>query len=659
MAAGLTDATRGLLDRRALRLLPDGATVVNVARGGIVDLAALTAEVRSGRLRCALDVTDPLEPLPVRHPLRRMRGALVTPHVGAAAVEVRRAMADIVLDALERFFRGERVATRVSVPHAGADDMIRLAFSTLGCPSWPLHRVVDAASRLGYDGVELRFLEGDDALWARPELVGSGLRETQARLVDAGLAVPCVDTRSFFHSPDPGARRTAVEEAERTAELARHLGARGIRVFGDRVQPGADLASTRAWIVACLADLRDRLRGSGVEVWLETHGDFATAAATRSLLEEAGSEGLGAVWDPANAFSEFGEEPEKGVATLGSLVRHVHLKDARRAPVGKVPWPPVLPGRGAFPVARVIDLLRAAGGERWVSFEWEKRWHPEIEEPELALPFFLRWAADELRGRHATERTGAHVLSCGRLRVEVFPSRPMMGLAAARTVGEAIRDRLAREGRAAVIFASAPSQNEFLAALLQEPGIEWPKLTAFHLDEYVGIGPEHPASFRRFLVDRLFSHVKLAAFHGLDGQARDLAAECVRYAGLLREAAPSLAILGIGENGHLAFIDPPVCDFAERADVRVVELDEPCRVQQVNDGGFPSLADVPRRALSLTIPYLLRVPRAVAIVPGPRKRAAIAAAVQGPVTTACPASVLRRHRDAILFLDEDSAAGLG
>jgi len=114
VAAGLTEGTRGLLDGKALRLLPDGASVVNVARGGIVDLAALTAEVRSGRLRCALDVTDPLEPLPVRHPLRRMRGAVVTPHVGAAAVEVRRAMADMVLDALERFFRGERVATRVT-----------------------------------------------------------------------------------------------------------------------------------------------------------------------------------------------------------------------------------------------------------------------------------------------------------------------------------------------------------------------------------------------------------------------------------------------------------------------------------------------------------------------------------------------------------------
>jgi glucosamine-6-phosphate deaminase len=537
--------------------------------------------------------------------------------------------------------------------------MIKLAFSTLGCPSWPLPRVLDAASRLGYDGVELRFVENDDALWARPELTGSGLRETLARLADAGLAVPCVDTRSFFHSPDPAARRLAVEEAERTAAVAARLGARGIRVFGDRVQKGADLASTRAWIVECLGELRDRLRETAVEVWLETHGDFATAAATRSLLEGAGSDGLGAVWDPANAFSEFGEEPAAGAEALGPFLRHVHLKDARRPADGRIPWAPVLPGRGDFPAPRVLAWLRAAGDARWVSFEWEKRWHPEIEEPEVAIPHFLRWAADELRGRRATEASGARTMARGRLRVEAYPTRPAMGAAAARVVSDAIRTLLARDGKASVIFASAPSQNEFLEALRADPGIDWSKLTAFHLDEYVGIAPDHPASFRRFLVDRLFSHVKVAAFHGLDGQAKDLAAECTRYAALLAQAAPALAILGIGENGHLAFIDPPVCDFAEPSSVRVVELDEPCRRQQVNDGCFPTLESVPRTALSLTVPLLMSVPRAVAIVPGPAKRAAIRAALEGPVTTACPASILRRHPDATLFLDEASAADLG
>jgi glucosamine-6-phosphate deaminase len=536
--------------------------------------------------------------------------------------------------------------------------MIRLAFSTLGCPSWPLPRVLETASRLGYDGVELRFLQGDDALWERPELTGTGLRETQARLRDAGLAVPCVDTRSFFHHQDAAARERAVEEAVRAAELAASLGARGIRVFGDRVQPGGDLGATRGFIVEALARLRERLRGTGVEAWLETHGDFARAADTRSLLEAAGSEGLGAVWDPANAFAEFGEQPEAGGAELGPLVRHVHVKDARRPNAGGVPWQPVLPGRGSFPAERVLAWLERQGGERWVSFEWEKRWHPDIEEPEVALPYFIRWAAEELRGRRATHTLRARLLGCGRMRIEVYAGRPALGAAAARAVSGAIRELVARDGKASVIFASAPSQNEFLASLREEPGVDWSRVTAFHLDEYVGLSPEHPASFRRFLVDRFFSHVRVAAFHGLDGQAADLAAECARYAERLRSQPPGLAILGIGENGHLAFIDPPVCDFADPADVRVVELDEPCRTQQVNDGCFASLADVPKTALSLTVPFLLRVPRAVAIVPGPRKRDAIAAAVRGLVTTKCPASVLRRHRDATLFLDEDSAAGL-
>jgi glucosamine-6-phosphate deaminase len=535
---------------------------------------------------------------------------------------------------------------------------MRLSFSTLGCPSWPLVRVLDAAGRLGYDGVELRFLEGDDALWARPELSGSGLVETRRRLADAGLAVPCVDTRSFFHHPDASARRIAIDEAARSAEVAAALGATGIRVFGDRVQPGADLASTRGWIAESLAALRDRVRGSGVEVWLETHGHFATAAAARDVLEQAGGDGLGLVWDPANAFSEFGEEPEAGFSALGPLVRHVHLKDARRPADGRVPWPPVLTGTGDFPAARVLACLAGAGYDGWVSFEWEKRWHPQIEEPEVALPRFLGWAADERRGRRDPAPPDARVLTAGRLRVEVHPDRAAMGAAAARAVADAIRSLLARDGETSVIFASAPSQNEFLVALREAPAIDWAKITAFHLDEYVGISPDHPASFRRFLVDRLFAHVRVAAFHGLDGQAADLASECARYSSLLRAHPPALAVLGIGENGHLAFIDPPVCDFAEPRDVRVVTLDEPCRTQQVNDGCFPTFDDVPLTALSLTVPFLMRVPRAVAIVPGPAKRAAIAAALNGPVTTACPASILRRHPDATLFLDEPSAAGL-
>jgi glucosamine-6-phosphate deaminase len=542
--------------------------------------------------------------------------------------------------------------------------MIRLSFSTLGCPDWSLARVVDTAGRAGYDGVELRFLEGEDTLWERPELRGGGLRETRTRLADAGLTVPCVDSRSFFHHRDEATRRRAAEEALRTVELASALGAPGIRVFGDRVQPGADLASTRGWIAESLAAVREGARRSGVAVWLETHGDFATAEAARSVLELAGGEGLGVLWDPANAFCEFGEDPEEAGPRLRGAIQHVHLKDARRpaAPATPgsafTPWTPTLAGDGDVPAARTLAWLQRSGYDGWVSFEWEKRWHPEIAEPEVALPHFARWAAGELRGRVDPEPEAARLVPCGRMRVEVHSDRAALGRGAARAVASEIRALVARDGRAAVIFASAPSQNEFLAALRETPGIDWRRVTAFHLDEYVGMRPSHPASFRRFLTDRLFDHVPVRAFHGLDGEAPDLATECARYAGRLREASPGLAILGIGENGHLAFIDPPLCDFFEPRDVRVVELDEACRRQQVNDGAFARLEDVPRRALSLTVPFILGVPRAVAIVPGPAKRRAIEAAVLGPVTTACPASILRRHRDATLFVDEDSAGGI-
>jgi len=175
-------------------------------------------------------------------------------------------------------------------------------------------------------------------------------------------------------------------------ELAAALGAPGVRLFGDRVQPGADLVSTRGWIVEGLTALRDAARPTGVEVWLETHGDFAPGAAARSVLDRVG-EGVGAIWDPANAFSEFGESPDVGADALGTAIRHVHLKDVKRPlpPAVPFPWTPVLPGAGEFPARRVLEILEGRRYSGFVSFEWEKKWHPEIEEPEVALPHFIRW----------------------------------------------------------------------------------------------------------------------------------------------------------------------------------------------------------------------------------------------------------------------------
>jgi glucosamine-6-phosphate deaminase len=243
------------------------------------------------------------------------------------------------------------------------------------------------------------------------------------------------------------------------------------------------------------------------------------------------------------------------------------------------------------------------------------------------------------------------------LAVRVYPDRAEAGADGAAIAAGIIRDAIAHQGKAAVVFASAVSQDAFLSALRAQP-IEWPAVTAFHMDEYAGMSANHPASFRRFLRDRLFDHVPIAAFHQLDAEAPDPSAECDRYAALLRAADPCLVIMGIGENGHLAFIDPPVCDFHDPRDVRPVELDDVCRMQQVHDGAFARLEDVPAHALSLTVPFFLRVPRALVFVNGAHKSAAVHAALDGPVTEACPASALRGHPNAILFLDPAAAQAI-
>src|ERR1044071_5682318 len=177
----------------------------------------------------------------------------------------------------------------------------------------------------------------------------------------------------------------------------------------------------------------------------------------------------------------------------------------------------------------------------------------------------------------------------GELNVYIYESRPKMGEAAASVIAAEIRRAIQDHGKAVVILASAPSQNEFLANLAAAPEIDWSRVTAFHLDEYLGMDEHAPQSFRRFLIDRLVNKVPFGAFHGLRGDAADGAQEANRYAQLLKENPPDFAVLGIGENGHLAFIDPPFCDFNDPKAVKVVELDEVCRNQQVNDGALGSL----------------------------------------------------------------------
>lgn len=246
-----------------------------------------------------------------------------------------------------------------------------------------------------------------------------------------------------------------------------------------------------------------------------------------------------------------------------------------------------------------------------------------------------------------------------RLRVEIHPDRLSLGEAAARAVAAQLRQLLQDQAVVRMIFAAAPSQNEFLAALAAAAGIDWSRVTAMHMDEYVGLSGNDPRSFSSYLREHLFGLVKPGKVHYLDGAAASPQDECARYAGILRENPVDLVCMGIGENGHIAFNDPPVADFEDPKLVKVVELEESCRLQQVHDGCFPALEKVPTHAMTLTIPALFGGKRLFCMVPGPTKAAAVRRTLIDPVSPDCPATILRTHPSATLYLDADSAAEWG
>lgn len=241
------------------------------------------------------------------------------------------------------------------------------------------------------------------------------------------------------------------------------------------------------------------------------------------------------------------------------------------------------------------------------------------------------------------------------MHVVIVPTPAEAGAAAAHQAAQALREALAAQGTARLILATGASQFEMLSCLTRAEGIEWAWVTCFHLDEYIGIPPEHPASFRKYLQERFTRHVTAGGFHFIWGDAPDAAAECRRLGALLSEAPIDLALVGIGENGHLAFNDPPA-DFTTRQPYIIVELDEACRRQQVDEGWFPNLQAVPGRAISMSIHQIMACRQVICTAPDLRKARAVQNSLEGPVTPDCPASILQQHPRCSLFLDEASAS---
>lgn len=262
--------------------------------------------------------------------------------------------------------------------------------------------------------------------------------------------------------------------------------------------------------------------------------------------------------------------------------------------------------------------------------------------------------AGDFRGEN-----GPMKLPFGNNEARVYKTTEAMGAAAAAETAGLIVDAVERRGRARLIVATGNSQEAFICSLMSRDDLPWEKVEAFHMDEYVGIGDDHPASFRRWIREKVAGARSLAAVRYLEGDAGDLSSEIRRYTALLQEGPIDAAFVGFGENGHIAFNDPHVADFQDPEMIKIVELDEACRNQQVGEGHFPSLNAVPRTAVTLTCPALFRARHWICCVPERRKAEAVRRAFQDPVSEACPATLARTHPSAQLFLDRDSAALLG
>lgn len=262
----------------------------------------------------------------------------------------------------------------------------------------------------------------------------------------------------------------------------------------------------------------------------------------------------------------------------------------------------------------------------------------------------------EKRVKKINELENIRELQAGKLKIQICDNRNSMGTQAASLAAANIRELLARKEEVNIIFAAAASQNEFLAALVEEKNIDWSRVNAFHMDEYIGLPAGAEQLFGVFLNERIFLKLPFKKVYYINGQAENPEAECERYGSLLQEHPVDITCMGIGENAHLAFNDPHVADFNDTRDVKVVDLDEACKIQQVREGCFTEVDRVPPIAFTLTIPALLRAASIYCMVPAAAKAEAVYHTINSEITERYPSTILRTHPNAILFLESESAA---
>ncbi|GAC1516639.1 MAG: sugar phosphate isomerase/epimerase [Gemmatimonadaceae bacterium] len=289
---------------------------------------------------------------------------------------------------------GGTTATRVDAP---ASSRLPLGFSTLGCPAWGWRQVLDFAAAHGYAAIELRGLAGTMDLTERPEFAASRIADARRDLREHGLQVVCLGSSATMHEMDPAIRVATLAHARSFIDLAHALGTPYVRVFGNKYVAGVAREVMLNHIAAGLRELGDYATPRDVTVLLESHGDFTDSATLLDIVQRANSTGVALLWDAHHTFVASQEEPEHTVRQLAPYIRHTHLKDSVAAGKDRRY---VLTGTGSVPVQRQINALSGAGYRGYYSFEWEKRWHPEIEEPEVAFAQYARVAGEYLRGAH-------------------------------------------------------------------------------------------------------------------------------------------------------------------------------------------------------------------------------------------------------------------
>jgi sugar phosphate isomerase/epimerase len=260
-----------------------------------------------------------------------------------------------------------------------------ISFSTLGCPDWSLGKILAEAERLGYGGIELRGLQGEMDLTKCAELQGARLAETKRDLAALGLVITDLGASAELHHRDPGERARQLDEGRRFIDLAARLGVPYVRMFGDKIPPGESREDVMKRVVEGFREMAEHGKAAGVVVIIESHGDFTRSPDLEAILTGVGSDSFALLWDAHHTFVSGGETPEATWKRLGRFVRHTHLKDSRAAGDGRRY---VLTGSGEVPVKEQVAVLARGGYEGFYGFEWEKMWHPEIEEPEVAFPHF-------------------------------------------------------------------------------------------------------------------------------------------------------------------------------------------------------------------------------------------------------------------------------